>query len=181
MYLRVAALLLLTALAGAQASSQPGNVYRNASLGLTYKVRYGWVDRTSQMAGDDKAGKVLLAVFERPPEAIGDTINSAVTIASENISAYPGLKTAADYFGPVTELTKGLDLEAVNPPYEVTVGGRRLVRADFKKEIGALTMYWTSLAMIVKDQVVSFTLVGSNEDEIEDLAGRISFAPAANR
>jgi hypothetical protein len=179
MYLRVAAFLLLAALAGAQESSKAGNVYRNPALGLTYKVRYGWVDRTSQMAGDDKdAGKVLLAVFERPPEAIGDTINSAVTIASENISTYPGLKTAADYFGPVTELTKGMDLKPVNPPYEVIIGSRHLVRVDFKKEIGSLTMYWTSLAMLVKGQVVSFTLVGSSEDEIEDLAGRISFAPA---
>src|SRR5882672_3058968 len=87
------------------------NVYRNSSLGFTYKFRFGWVDRTTQMRSDPdeaRGGQVLLAVFERPPEVAGESVNSAVTIAAENVSSYPGLKTAADYFGPVTELTSGM-------------------------------------------------------------------------
>src|SRR5207253_11289040 len=47
---------------------------------------------------------VLLSAFERPPEAAGDTVNSAVLIAAESVSSYPGLKAAEDYFRPLTEV-----------------------------------------------------------------------------
>lgn len=172
---------------GVLMGSVANGVYRNAALSLSYKIHFGWVDRTTEMRGDPKdaadtsGGTVLLAIFERPPEAIGETVNSAVTIAAESASAYPGLKTAADYFGPVSELTNKMELKALNDPYEITIAGRQLVREDFKKEIGTLTMYWTSLAVLAKGQVVSFTFVASSEPEMEELIGRLSFAAPAKR
>jgi hypothetical protein len=155
------------------------NVYRNGSVGCTYKIPFGWVDRTAQMREDPKdapKGQVLLAIFERPPEAVGESVNSAVTIAVESMASYPGLKTAADFFGPVMELTESMGLKAMSEPYELTIGSRQLVRGDFKKDIGTLTMYWTTMAMVVRGQVVSFTFVASREDEMEDLVGRLSLA-----
>ena len=76
------------------------------TFGFRYQIPYGWVDRTKEMQEGNEAGKaeVLLAVFERPPEATGDTVNSAVVIASESAASYPGLKKAEDYLGPLTEL-----------------------------------------------------------------------------
>ena len=133
------------------------------------------------MQGDrhpgDEPGKslVLLAAFERPPEAAGDTVNSAVVIAAESASSYPGLKTAADYFGPLTELTTGKGFRVVNAPYQFPVGTKQLVRSDFTKTLGSLTMQQASLILLQKGYVVSFTFLGGSEDEIEELIENLSF------
>ena len=61
-------------------------IYRNSAFGFAYKIPYGWVDRTADMqddSADASSSRLLLAVFERPPEAAGDTVNSAVVIAAE--------------------------------------------------------------------------------------------------
>src|SRR5206468_828285 len=93
---------------------------RCPKLGFAYKVPFGWVDRTHEMQEDTPAGapqkvpaksgtatvesgRTLLAIFERPPEAQDSEVNPAVMIAVETRSAYPLLKTAADYFGPLAE------------------------------------------------------------------------------
>src|SRR5882757_1862957 len=83
----------------AASSSKPGEdaqLYRNATFGFHYRIPYGWVDRTKEMqeGNDASQGEVLLAVFERPPQAAGDTINSAVVIATEKATAYPAVKKA---------------------------------------------------------------------------------------
>src|SRR5882757_10186102 len=80
-------------------ASQPAadaQLYRNATFGFRYRIPYGWVNRTKAMqeGNDASKGEVLLAVFERPPEAAGDTINSAVVIATEKATAYPAVKKA---------------------------------------------------------------------------------------
>jgi hypothetical protein len=52
------------------------------------------------------AGRVLLAAFSRPPEARAEDVNGSILIAAESAAAYPGLKSAAQYFDPVTEVAK---------------------------------------------------------------------------
>lgn len=146
---------------------------------------FGWVDRTSDLEDDteDAAGKTaprsgsqtLLAVFERPPEAPGETINSAVVIAAENLASYPGLKTAADYFGPITEIAEQQGFKAEGGPYAFPVGAKPLVRGDFSKMRGKLEMRQSSLVMIEKGNVISFTFIAGSEDEIEDLIKSLSF------
>ena len=98
--------------ATARATAEPGEitagVYRNNSFGFSYKLPYGWVDRTSEMreaTTDPAKSMVLLEVFERPPEANGEGVNSGVVIAAESVASYPGLKDAAQYFGPLGEIT----------------------------------------------------------------------------
>jgi hypothetical protein len=119
--------------------------------------------------------QTLLAAFERPPGAPGETINSAVVIAAESLKEYRGVKTAADYFAPVTELAEQRGFKIVTEPYQFTAGMRKLVRADYSKERGRLTMWQSTLAVIEKGYIVSFTLVGGSEDEIEDLIGKLKF------
>src|SRR3984893_10177011 len=130
--------------------SEPGaishGVYHNPSFGFSYKLSFGWVDRTKEMrddSADTSKSLLLLAIFERPPEATGDTVNSAVVIAAEALSTYSGMKTAADYFGPLTEMATAKGFQVVNQPYEFSLGPVRLVRADFSKLRGTLTMYQT--------------------------------------
>src|SRR5277367_3706782 len=67
------------------ASKEDAQTYRNSTYGFRYQIPFGWVERSKQMqeGNGDSKGEVLLAVFERPPEAIGDSINSTVVIASE--------------------------------------------------------------------------------------------------
>jgi hypothetical protein len=178
-------------------SPDPGSitngVYRNPFFGFTYKLPFGWVDRTEDMRTDaelptqstDEIPKpsasrakplVLLAVFERPPEATGSTINSAVVIAAEPVSSYPGLMNAENYFGPLTELARSRSLNVVNQPYEYHAGAKILMRGDFNKELGKLTMYQSSLVMMEKRYVVSFTFIGGSEDEVDELLQRLNFS-----
>lgn len=155
-----------------------GGTYRNSSFGFSYKLPFGWVDRTHEMSNpaDDAAKEmVLLATFERPPEAKGDTVNSAVVIAAEAASRYPGLQNAEHYFGPLTELTKSKDFTVVNPPYDFFVGTKPLVRGDFSKNLGKLTMRQTTLVVTDKGYVVSFTFIGGTEDEVDGLVEKLSF------
>ena len=156
-------------------------LYRNPSFNFTYKLPYGWVDRTDRMRDDShdpSQGMVLLAVFERPPEVEDSTINSGLLIAAESVSSYPGLKTAADYFGPLEEVTAAKGLKIIDEPYDFSVGVKHLVRADFSKEIGQSTAHQSSLVMLQKGYLVSFTFIGESDDEVEKLLEGLSFGAA---
>ncbi len=175
-------------------------VLRCPRFSFTYKVPYGWVDRTSEMSeeaqpeaaptgNNDQAAKpggksqpeasssgseTLLAVFERPPGAPGDTIDSAAIIAAEPLANYHGIKTAADYFGAITELAEQRGFKAIGDPYTFSIGAKQLVRGDFSKPRNKLTMYQTSLAMIEKGYIVSFTFIGGSEDEMDELIANLN-------
>jgi hypothetical protein len=153
---------------------------RNAEFGFTYHVRYGWVDRTEAMqpADNDPAkSRLLLAAFEHPPEVTGEGVNSAVIITVESAASYPGLKTAADYMGPLTELTTAKGFKTAQEPYEFPIGGQTLVRGDFTKDLGKLTMVQSSLVMLHKGSVVLFTFIGGSEDEVDELVEKLAFSP----
>jgi hypothetical protein len=167
-------------------SPDPGSitngVYRSSAFGFTCKIPFAWVDRTREMSEDSSADAnaskksiLLLAVFEHPPEAAGESVNSAVVVAAEPTSSYPGLQNAEQYFGPLTELTKSKGLKVVNEPYDYSVGTRELVREDFSKPLGNLTMYQSTLAMMDKSYVVSFTFIGGSDDEVGELVEGLSF------
>jgi hypothetical protein len=153
-------------------------VYRNPFFGFSCKIPFGWVERTKEMqddSADPAKSSVLLAIFERPPEATGNTINSALVIAMEKVSSFSGLKTAADYFGPLIELATAKGFKVVNEPYDFSIGAKPLLRGDFSKERGSLTMRQTSLVMLEKGYAVSFTLIGGSEDEVDELIEKLSF------
>lgn len=158
--------------------SLSGGDYRNPYFGFYYKVPYGWVDRTPEMRqGDNQSAQaqLLLAAFERPPEATGTTINSAVVITAETVSSYHGLKSAADYFGPISQITSEKGFQVVNEPYEFTVGTKKLIRADYSKARNQLTMHQSSLVLLERGYVVTFTLIGGSDDEVSDLIQNLSF------
>lgn len=160
-------------------------------FGFRYEIPFGWVDRTEEMqqeaVGDVKpsgtqqsSGKprTLLSIFERPPGAPGESINSAVVIAVESLKDYRGVHTAADYLGPVTELAQQRGFEVTNEPYGFAIGKKQLARADYSKARGKLTMYQSTLATIEAGSIISFTFVGGSEDEVEELIERLKFGPA---
>ncbi len=166
-------------------------IYRNSTYGFRYQVPFGWVERSKQMqeGNGGSKGEVLLAVFERPPEATGDTVNSAVVIAAESAESYPGLKKAEDYLGPLTELATANGFQAAGDPLVVEVDGRELVRADFTKQIGIqksesdasdtqLTMHQATLILLAHHQIVSFTFIAGTEDELDKLVNNLHFGVA---
>jgi hypothetical protein len=106
---------------------------------------------------------------------VGDTVNSAVVIAAESAASYPGLKTAADYIGPLTELTTSKGFKADGDPSEVSMGSTRLVRLDFTRELGKLTMHQSSLVLLRNKFVLSFTFLAGSTDEIEELIEKLTF------
>lgn len=153
-------------------------IYRNPDFAFTYKIPYAWIDRTKQMqddSADPAKARLLLAVFERPPEVTGDTVNSAIIITAESASTYPGLKTAADYMGPLTELTTSKGFKADGGPYEFPVGTTMLVRGDFNRMVGSLAMQQSSLVLLRKGYVVSFTFIAGSDDELDELIEKLSF------
>jgi hypothetical protein len=164
-------------------------VYRNSAFGFTCKIPAGWVLRTAEMNArerDDEAadagkkatdtGRVLLAAFSRPPEALGENVNASILIAAESVVSYPGLKEAAQYFGPVTEVAKAQGFAVVEEPYEFVVGTKTVVRGDFKKDIGSRVMRQSTLVMLARGYAVSFTFIGGSEDDVEELVRVLSFA-----
>ena len=176
-------------------------LYRNTTFAFRFKIPYGWVDRTKEMreqdgpkkadATDSEAnekpvkgkapaqGDLLLAVFERPPDAIGETVNSAVVIASESAAAYPGLKKAEDYLGPLDELTTSKGFKADGDPSVVEIDARQLVRVDFNKPLtGKLTMRQSTLILLAKGHIISFTFIGGSEDEVDNLIEGLHFDAA---
>ena len=168
-------------------------LYRNTTFAFRYQIPYGWVDRTKDMreqeatdkpdakekANTVSKGEVLLAVFERPPEAAGETVNSAVVIAAENAAAYPGLKKAEEYLGPLTELTTSKGFKAEGDPSVVEVDARQLVRADFTKPLNdKLTMRQATLVLLAHGQIVSFTFIAGSEDELDNLIEGLHFGAA---
>jgi hypothetical protein len=162
-------------------SATAETIYRNPDFAFTFKIPYAWIDRTKQMQDDstDPAkSRLLLAVFERPPEVTGDTVNSAVVITAESASSYPGLKTAADYMGPLTELTTSKGFKVDGGPYEFPVGTTKLVRGDFTRMVGSLVMHQSSLVMLHKGYVVSFTFIAGSDDELDELIEKLSFPSA---
>src|ERR1700722_3595418 len=123
------------------AGSVVNGVYRNPSIGFTCKIPPAWVLRTdelNQQQGDDEkadagkkatdAGRVLLAAFSRPPEARAEDVNGSILVAAESAAADPGLKDAAQYFDPVTEVAKAQGFEVVEEPYEFVIGAKTVVR-----------------------------------------------------
>ena len=178
------------ATAPASKTAEDAQLYRNTTFAFRFQIPYGWVDRTRDMReqeASDKSdakekasnlgkGEVLLAVFERPPEAIGETVNSAVVIAAENAAAYPGLKRTEDYLGPLTELTTSKGFKAEGDPSVIEIDARQLVRADFTKPLNdKLTMRQATLVLLTHGQIVSFTFIAGSEDELDDLIDGLHF------
>jgi hypothetical protein len=185
------------------AASEPSpkedpQLYRNTTFGFRYQIPYSWVDRTKQMKEGEKSGKaeLLLAVFERPPEVAGDSVNSAVVIAAESVASYPGLKKAEEYLGPLTELVTAKGFKVDGEPYELEVESRQLLRADFVKTLDAgtngagtngvgtnnvgtnnekLSMHQCTLILMAKGQIVSFTFIASSDDALDDLMDGLHF------
>jgi hypothetical protein len=156
-------------------------LYRNSTFAFRYQIPYGWVDRTKEMQEGNEGGKaeVLLATFERPPQATGDAINSAVVIASESTASYPGLKKAEDYLGPLTELATSKGFKAEGEPYALEVESRQLLRADFTKPLkDKVVMRQCTLVLLAKGQIVSFTFIAGGEDELDDLMDGLHFGAA---
>ncbi len=131
-------------------------------------------DKTA--SDSSKTGRVLLAAFSRPPEARAADVNSSILIAAESAAAYPGLKNAAQYFGPLTEVTKAQGFEVKQEPFEFVVGTKTLVRGDFQKNVGTRVMRQSTLVMLARGYAVSFTFIGGTEDEVEELVDGLSFA-----
>jgi hypothetical protein len=175
---------------------EDAQLYRNSTFGFRFQIPYGWVDRTKDMQEGNGAGKaeVLLAIFERPPQATGDGINSAIVIASESTASYPGLKKAEDYLGPLKELATSKGFKAEGEPYALEVESRQLLRADFTKPLSAKTsgvetstvqtsndkliMRQCTLVMLAKGQILSFTFIAGTEDELDDLMDGLHFSAA---
>jgi hypothetical protein len=167
----------------AEKPSVDSQLYHNPAFSFRFRIPYGWVDRTKdwQEGNAARKGQVLLAIFERPPQAAGETINSAVLIAAESASSYPGLKQAEDYLGPLTELAKSKGFLAAGDPSSVTIDSRQLVRADFTKALSdKLTMHQSTLVLLAKGQIVSFTFLAGDADDVEKLIENLSFG-AGNR
>ena len=86
------------------------------------------------------------------------------------------MRTAEDYFGSIKELAEAQDFKATNEPHSYSIGSKQLIRGDFSKPRGTLTMYQSSLSTIEKGYALSLTFIGGSADEVEELISRVTFA-----
>lgn len=181
-------------------SLEPGLIsngtYQNRSLGLTCKIPEGWVVRTDEMnqpqaqlvdAQKDPpsqpvdakppsmAPRVLLAVFSRPPDATGAEVNSSILIAAEPVTAYPGLKEAEQYFGPLSEVAEAQGFTRDADPYEIAIGQQTLVRADFHKDVGTRVMRQSTLVLLSHGYAASVTVIAGSPDGVAELLNALDF------
>ncbi len=186
--------------ADVDAGTVANGVYRNRALGLSCKVPAGWVLRTEEMNArgesdsgaadseekaspqraqrateEEPGGRVLLAAFSRPPDAKGEEVNASIVIAMEKVAAYPGLKEAAQYFGPLTEVAKAQGFTADEEPYEMEMGTKVVVRGDFHKDVGTRVMRQSTLVFLAQGYAVSITVIGGSDDEVEELMDGVGF------
>ncbi|HKV78011.1 MAG TPA: hypothetical protein VJP02_07725 [Candidatus Sulfotelmatobacter sp.] len=124
---------------------------------------------------EDRGGRVLLAAFSRPPDAKGEDVNASIVIAMEKVATYPGLKEAAQYFGPLTEVAKARGFAVDEEPYEIEMGTKVVVREDFHKDVGARVMRQSTVAFLARGYAVSITVIGGTEDEVEELLDGVTF------
>ena len=170
------------------------HLYRNRTYAFTCKVPAGWVLRTEQLKPDNSAdSQVLLAAFERPPEATSAAPASTILIAAEPQSSYPTLKTAEDYFAPLAEVITAKGFKAVNDPYAFPVGATELIRQDFsheqedrsendhpEKDLPAKdrpTTYQSTLVLLSHGAILSFSFLAASEDDVDSLIENLSFTP----
>ena len=52
----------------------------------------------------------------------------------------------------------------------------QLVRGDFSKPLGNLTVHQSTLVMIDRGYILSFTFIGGIEDEVDDLVEALHFS-----
>jgi hypothetical protein len=128
---------------------------------------------------ETSCGRVLLAEFSRPPEARAEDVNASILIAAETAAGYPGLKEAAQYFGPLSEVAKAQGFETNDEPYEFVIGTKTLVRDDFQKDVGSRVMRQSTLVMLARGYAISFTFIGGTDDEVEELVEGLAFGTTA--
>ena len=124
------------------------------------------------------------------PGAAGPVPASTILIAAESLSAYPGLKTAEDYFAPLTEVVTAKGFKPVNDPYPFKVGKQQILRADFAREEHAAdavqdnkvpesklrpSVYQSTLVTLSHGAILSFTFLAASEDEVDNLIENLSF------
>jgi hypothetical protein len=129
----------------------------------------------TEVEGKSRDSAVLLAAFSRPPEAHGEEVNSSIVIAAEPTATYPGLKEAAQYLEPLTEVAKAQGFTVDEEPYEIAIGTKTLVRGDFHKDVGTRVMHQSTLAMLSHGYAVSFTVIAGTEDDVEELIDALDF------
>jgi hypothetical protein len=131
---------------------------------------------SAQPAASSASSKVLLAAFSRPPEARAEDVNASILIAAESAASYPGLKEAAQYFFPLTEVAKAQGFLLDEDPYDIALGTKTLVRGDFHKNVGTRVMRQSTLALLSHGYAVSITVIGGTDDEVEDLIDGMDFS-----
>jgi hypothetical protein len=102
-------------------------------------------------------------------------VNASILIAAETASSYPGLTEAAQYFQPVMEVAKAQGFEMDDEPYGFVLGTKSFVRGDFQKDVGTRVMRQSTLVVLARGYVLSFTFIGGTEDEVEELVQGLSF------
>ncbi len=129
----------------------------------------------AESRASSSGAEVLLAAFSRPPEAKGADVNSSILIAAEPVADYPGLTDAQQYLGPLAELARAQDFSAEEDPYDVAIGSKKLVRADFHKNVGTRVMHQSTLVMLSRGYAVSITAIAGTTDEVEQLMNGLDF------
>ena len=158
-------------------------LYRNPEFGFTYQVRYGWVDRTEAMQpADNDSSAVPTAARRLRTSARGRRRRRQLRCdhRRRECRRLSRPQNRRRLHRPAHR-THHLQRIQRRPriPTNFLSAPQTLVRGDFTKDRGQLTMYQSSLVMLRKGSIVSFTFIGGSEDEVEELIEKVDFPPVS--
>ena len=83
---------------------------------------------------------------------------------------------------PLNEFMTSKGFKHGGDPSTVEIDARKLVRADFVKPLNdKLSMHQSTLVLLQKGQIVSFTFIAGSEDEVNDLIQELGFRASKSR
>ncbi len=164
--------------------SVSAGTYTEKFFNLSYAVPAEWVVKTAEMRAGlpgQENSILLLSAFAKDKPSDGQ-LNPSITVTAESLTAYPDVKTAADYFAALSAFATSKGFTVLNPPAEIEVGGVTFLRGDFQKQQGGSTAYQASMVTIRKDYILGITAITANEEELTPMLNRLHiFAPPTLR
>ena len=166
----------------ANGGSMAHDVYTNSTYGFSLKVPPGWavvppkdapiasksVDATLSKAA--QLNRTLLIVTENFPMKKSYERKS-IQIVATHLLQPPTAGTAQDYlnYSKKNAKEKGMPVEYLGDPKEVTIGGHKLARINLNESTSGVVQHIEQYVVTLSGSLIQFMLVSPDEKGLKDL------------
>ena len=186
----------------AQQSSSPadasvsGGVYTNRYFGFSLSYPKDWVvhgeatnerikeigkERATSTGAMSAASSAvvlrntyqLLTTFQYPMGAAVE-VNPGFLVVAERVSHAPAIVTGRDYLNHVRPLMIKTGVAPVNEPVELTLGGRKFFRQDFRMDVVGTSISQTIILTVTQGFALAFILSGKDEASMAEMGKAVA-------